>query len=186
MEEFEKIKQHWKEQTITAPSQQDFKNLKQRISQVATKQKISNIVLLATAGVLVYFFYHIGAMAVTKVALALAAMIGVLLLRVGVELFSINTLKKISATLDFSSFNSKLQDYYKKRIGVHLIVTPIAVLIYCFSFWTLLPSFKASLSEGFYQYIIVSSIVVLVVLGTLIFTQAFKELQILKSLKSEE
>lgn len=186
MEEFEKIKQHWQEQTITAPSAEDFKNLKQRISQVAAKQKISNIVLLLTAGILVYFFYHIGALAVTKVALALAVMIGVLLLRVAVELFSIKTLKKISTALDFSSFNGKLQDYYKNRIGVHVILTPIAILIYCFSFWTLLPSFKANLSEGFYHYIIVSSIVVLVVLGILIFTQVYKELQILKGLKKDE
>ena len=186
MEEYEQIKQHWKAQTIAAPSAEDFNNLKHRISQVAAKQKFTNIVLLVTAVVLVYFFYHIGAMAVTKVALALAAMIGVLLLRVGVELFSINALKKISAALDFSSFNSKLQAYYKKRIGVHFILTPIALLIYCYSFWTLLPSFKANLSEGFYQYIIGSSLVVLVVLGLLIFTQAYKELQILKGLKSEE
>ena len=185
MEEFEKLKQQWKEQTIAAPSADDFKNLKHRISQVAAKQKISNIVLLVTAGVLVYFFYHIGAMAVTKVALALVTMIGVLFFRIGLELFSINSLKKISTALDFSSFNSKLQDYYKKRVGVHFIVTPIAILVYCYSFWTLLPSFKANLSEGFYHYIIVSSIVVLVVLGTLIFTQAYKELRILKGLKKD-
>ncbi len=186
MEEYEKIRQRWKEQTIASPSAEDFIKLKHHISQVAAKQKIGNIVLLVTAGVLVYFFYHIGAMAVTKVALALASMISVLLIRVGVELFSISSLKEISATLDFSSFNSKLQDYYKKRIGIHFIITPIAILVYCFSFWTLLPSFKASLSEGFYQYIIGSSLVVLVVLGTLIFTQAHKELQILKGLKKDE
>ncbi len=185
MEEYEKIKQVWQEQSITQPSEQDFRNLKDRIALVAAKQKIGNIVLLVTAGILVYFFYHIGAIAMTKVALALAAMIGVLLLRVAVELFSIHTLKKISAALDFTSFNSKLAAYYKKRIGVHFILTPIALLIYCYSFWTLLPSFKMSLSEGFYQYISVSSLVILVVLGILIFTQAYKELRILKGLKSD-
>lgn len=185
MEEYEKIKQQWKEQPIATPSELDFKKLKHRITQVAAKQKIGNIVLLVTAGVLAYFFYHIGAMAVTKVALALAAMIGVLLLRVAAELFSINTLKKISAALDFTSFNRKLQKYYKKRIGVHFVLTPIALLIYCYCFWTLLPSFKISLSKGFYQYILVSSLVLLVVLGILIFTQAYKELQILKGLKRD-
>jgi len=184
MDEFEKIKQTWKEQPSMEPSEQDFNTLKNRIGQVGRNQRITNIVLLATAGVLLYFFYYIGAIAYKNVALALGVMIGVLLLRVVVELFSIHTLKKISASLDFTSFNGKLQDYYKKRIGVHLVLTPIALLVYCYSFWTLLPGFKASLSKGFYEYIVISSLVLLVVLGGLIFTQVRKEIRILKELKN--
>ncbi len=183
MEEYEKMKQIWKQQPIAQPSEKDFKQLKNRISQVARSQKIANMVLLLTVGVLLYFFYYINAIAYEHVAWALGAMIGVLLFRVVAELFSIHRLKKISATMDVSSFNTQLQDYYRKRLGVHLVLTPIALLIYCYSFWTLLPSFKISLSKGFYTYIVISSIGVLVVLGVLIFTQIRKELRILNELK---
>ncbi len=185
MNEYEKIKQTWREQPIAEPSELDFKALKNRIGQIARNQKITNVILLATAGVLMYFFYFIEAIAFKKVALALGAMIGVLLIRVAVELFSIYTLKRLSETLNFTDFNEKLSKYYKKRIGVHLVLTPIAILIYCYSFWTLLPSFEASLSKGFYHYIVISSLVVLVVLGVLIFTQVRKEIRILKDLKND-
>lgn len=184
MDDFDNIKQNWKEQPIPKPSKASFKSVKGRIGRVARKQKIANVVLLSTVVVLVVFFFYIKAMEHQDVALALGAMIVVLLVRVLVEFFSLRTLKNLSMTLDIESFKARLIGYYRGRVGVHTVLTPLLILVYCFAFWTLLPDFKESLSKGFYNYIIVSSLVLLVVLGGFIFVQVRKEMGTLKELRN--
>jgi hypothetical protein len=58
--------------------------------------------------------------------------------------------------------------------------------LYGIGFLILLPLFKANLSSGFYTYIVVSSIVVLLVLGLFIGKQMNKELMELRALKDQE
>ena len=185
MNDFEELKKNWMVQPIEKPSDTEFIKLKQRISGVARKQWIANIVFLTTILVLMYFFYHIKAMQYQDVALALITMIGVLLVRAILESFSLGHLKTLSATLDIEKFKSKLEKYHKQRILVHVVLTPLLLGLYSFAFWTMLPNFKANLSKGFYNYILISSTVLLLFFSFFIFFQVRKELRTLKALKVE-
>ncbi|MEM8509090.1 MAG: hypothetical protein AAF717_14760 [Bacteroidota bacterium] len=183
MDDFERLRNTWKEQRIAEPSEAGFTRLKNRIKYVTKKQKIGNVVLLSTIGVLLLFFFYIDAIAYSDVALALGAMILALMVRVLVEFLSIRHLKHLSIAINIQKFKGKLKNYCKGRIWVHTVVTPIILVIYCYAFWTLLPNFKASLSKGFYQYIVVSSLVLLVVFSFFISFQARKEMKVLKELR---
>ena len=183
MSDFVQLKNNWKEQDIQGPSASDFSELKSRIKNVVRKQKTANVILLATIGVLTVFFFYIGAMEYKDVALALGAMIAALVVRALVEFFSQIHLKNLSTTDSIKNFKGKLKNYYKRRILVHAVLTPLLLAIYCYAFWTLLPDFKASLSTGFYNYIVVSSLVLLVFFSFFILFQIRKELEVLKELK---
>ena len=185
MNEFEQLKNIWKDQSIEGPMASDFSALKSGIDKVSDKQKITNRVLLGTVAALVLFFFKIGAMAFSDVVLAIGTMIAVLIIRVLVELFSIHYLKNLTATNHILNFKLKLQKYYRKRIWVHLVLTPILLAVYSYAFWTLLPDFKLSLSEGFYNYVVYSSIVLLVFFVCFIGNEVRKELNVLKELKRE-
>ena len=171
------------EQPIQKPSEASFDQLKNGIKNVAKKQRMTNIVLLGTIAVLIVFFFYIGAIEYEGVALALGAMIAALVIRVLVEFFSQTHLKNLSTTADIQSFKGKLKNYYKGRIWVHAALTPVLLATYSYAFWTLLPDFKVSLSEGFYTYIVWSSVVLLVFFSFFIYVQIKKELKELKELK---
>ncbi|MEM8847879.1 MAG: hypothetical protein AAGD17_12325 [Bacteroidota bacterium] len=183
MSEFERLQEKWMGQPIQQPSETDFIRLKKRITGVARKQWIANIVFLTTILVLIYFFYYIKAIQHQKVAMALMTMIGVLLIRFILELFSLSNLKTLSTTMVIEKFKTKLERYHKQRILVHVVLTPILLALYSFAFWTMLPNFKASLSRGFYNYIVISSVVILLFFSFFIFFQVGKELRTLKTLK---
>lgn len=183
MNDFNELRKNWMEQPIQKPSEEGFAQLKKRIGSVGKKQRIGNIVLLSTIGVLVLFFFYVGAIKHKEVAMALGAMIAALAFRVLVEFFSLKNLNNLSTTQEIQRFKKRLASYHKIRIWVHLVLTPILLAIYCFAFWTLLPAFKASLSEGFYEYIVVSSVILLLVFSVFIGFQVRKELHTLKELR---
>jgi hypothetical protein len=181
--DFEQLKNNWKQQPIQQPSEANFERLKLGIKGVAKKQRMTNVILLSTAAVLIVFFFYIGAMNKKDVALALGAMIAVLVIRVMVELFSRIHLNNLSTVVSIKGFKGKLENYYKGRIWVHAVMTPVLLAIYSYAFWTLLPDFKASLSQGFYTYIVWSSLVLLVFFSFFIYFQIRKEIKVLKELK---
>ncbi|MGB5554449.1 MAG: hypothetical protein WBM83_07310, partial [Flavobacteriaceae bacterium] len=135
--------------------------------------------------VLIAFFFYVSAYNFQTVTLGLLLMIGALALRIGIEIMSLKTINKFDFTKDTANFKKQMLAYYNRRRKVHFIITPIIIFAYCVGFVLLLPSFKASLSVGFYTYIIVSSLVLLIVLGAFIAKKIMKELSVLKELNSE-
>lgn len=185
MNEFQQVKNNWKEQPIEEASVSDFLDLKRRIKRLAGKQRITNVILLSTVGILGVFFFYIGAIDFSDVAFAIGTMIAALVIRVLVEFFSIGHLRNMTATTSIQDFKVRLQRYYRNRIWVHLVLTPLLLAIYSFAFWTLLPDFKVSLSKGFYNYIVYSSMVLLVFFVLLIGNDVRKELNMLGELKRD-
>jgi len=183
MNDFEKIKSNWKEQADQVPTEANFSELKNGIKNLAKKQRIGNLVLLSTIGVLVFFFIYIKAIEYRHVAMALGVMIAALFFRVLVEIFSMSHLRNLSIAVDTQNFKAKLENYYKNRMFIHGILTPVLLAIYSYAFWTLLPDFKISLSKGFYNYIVWSSLVLLVFFCFFLFFQIRKELRALKELE---
>jgi hypothetical protein len=182
MTSFEEIKSQWKDQKAIEIPNNGHKIIIDKVNDIKKKQKQTNIILFLTILVLIAFFVYIAAYKYLIVASALLLMIGSLAVRIGLELQSIKKLSRLNVNISASSFKENIISYYKNRVHIHLIWTPIIILIYSIGFVMMLPSFKASLSSGFYTYILVSSVVILVILSFFIYKQIMKELSVLKEL----
>lgn len=184
MEAFEDLKTQWEGQSPSEIPEDGVQKIIEKMKGIKGKQRSTNIILALTAMVLVGFFFYISAYQFQTVMIGLLLMIVTLIVRIAIELASINTINKMDASKDATNFKTRLVKYYNNRVRVHYILTPIIILLYCIGFIMLLPSFKENLSAGFYTYIWVSSIVLLIVFGLLIGNQAKKELRTLSVLKS--
>ncbi|WP_299121148.1 hypothetical protein [uncultured Winogradskyella sp.] len=185
MNNFENIQSEWQNQPDIEGTDKGLKEVFKKTNELKNKQQITNIILGITIAILIGFFLYVKAYLEVKATLSLGLMIMVLIARIIIELLSINNLKGINYNLDFKSFKESLLGYYKRRVTTHYIFTPIILLLYVIGFLILMPYFEAGLSSGFYTYIQVSGVIVLVLGVFLIFNQAKKELYILKELMSE-
>jgi hypothetical protein len=184
MKKFEDLKSQWENQPEIETPNDGAKLIVKKVNFIKKEQRITNIILGMTSIILISFFFYISAYNNVLVAAALLLMVGSLLVRMIIEYISMRKLKQINRTVGVVDFKKNLVDYYKKRIKTHYVFTPIIMILYIVGFVILLPFFKESLSSGFYTYIQVSSIVVLLVLVFFIRKQILKEMLILKELSS--
>ncbi|MEO5788850.1 MAG: hypothetical protein ACOH2D_04545 [Gelidibacter sp.] len=182
MKTFDDLKSQWQEQALPETPKDGSKLVLKKIDFLQSKHRITNRVLLTTVLVLIGFFFYINAYKYMVVTVGLLLMIGTLLIRVSIEYFSIRNLKKLNVTKDAIAFKADMIAYYKARLKTHYIATPIIIFFYAVGFYLLLPSFKQSLSKGFYTYVWVSAIVLLFIIGFFIGREIKKELGILKKI----
>ena len=183
MTTFKDLKSQWETQPEQDIPNDGTRLITDKINRIKKKQGIARSVLVITTLILIGFFFYIKAFKVGLVSFALGLMIASLLIRVLIEYFSTKKLNRIDITMNSSSFSKQMIAYYKKRIQTHYIATPIIIVCYSIGFIILLPFFKKSLSNGFYNYIIVSAIIVLLVLLFFIAKQIKAELLILKKMQ---
>ena len=183
MTTFKDLKSQWENQPEHHIPKDGSELIVQKMNTIKRKQGITNNVLFVTILILVGFFLYIEAYKNTTVTLALLLMMGSLLVRIFVEYLSIQKLKAIDVTKNSSVFNEDMIVYYKRRIRTHYITTPIIMILYSIGFIILMPFFKESLSSGFYTYICMSAIIVLVVMVFFIGKQIKKELSILRGIQ---
>lgn len=185
MKTFEEIQTEWAQQKKPDTPDNGYKSILKKVRFIRKKQRIMNLVLSITILVLITFFIYLAAYRNSLVAWSLVVMITSLLFRIGLELDSLKKLKKLSVDKNVSDFKGSMVNYYKNRVRIHSLWTPILLLSYSVGFVLLLPSFKANLSIGFYRYIIISAPVILIILSVFIFKQIKHELATLRELKNE-
>lgn len=183
MEAFEDLKTQWNDQEEILVPKEGAKQLIEKIAGIRKKQGITNLVLSITVVVLIAFFFYVSAFKFQTTMTGLLIMIGVLIIRIVLEFFSIKTLRNMSAIANASKYKQEITKYYDGRRIIHFMITPIIVIAYCIGFYILLPNFKVSLSTGFYWYIIGSAIVTLIVLSLFVSKKIQQELQLLRNLK---
>lgn len=184
MTTFEDLKSQWENQPQESTPNNGSELIVQKINTIKGKQRIMNLVLLSTIGILTSFFFYIEAYKYGLVSFALVLMISSLLVRIVIEYISLKRLKQIKITTNVTVFNKNMIAYYKNRVRTHYVSTPIIILLYSVGFIILLPSFKKSLSSGFYNYIICSALIILIVMLFYIRKQIKKELSVLKEISS--
>lgn len=184
MKTFEDLKSQWENQPEIKTPKDGAKLIIKKINFVKKKQRITNIILGVTSIILVFFFFYISAYNNIIVAAALLLMVCSLFIRMGIEYISTNKLNQIKRTVGVVDFKKNLIGYYKKRIKTHYVVTPIIMILYITGFVILLPFFKEHLSRGFFTYIQLSSIIILLALVLFIRKQILKEMLILRDLSS--
>lgn len=183
MSNFDIIKQEWATRKTPATSEKEWKDILDKSKNIHKKQQIGQVVLGITALVLILFFIYVSAYKFATVFLGLGIMIGSLLLRIGIEFFAMVKKSYLPVDEAMKMYNGKLIKYYRQRKVTHFIVTPILFGSYIVGFILLLPSFKESLSSGFYTYILISSCFIFIALALLIGTQIKKELSLFRELK---
>jgi len=182
MKTFDDLKKDWQGQSQSEVPKDGPNRIIEKIAFLKKGQRIANIILSITALVLIGFFFYVAAYNYRTVTMGLLLMVGALAVRIVLEAISIRNIKRMDVTKDTVVFRQRLLSYYKQRKKVHFLVTPLVILVYCIGFVMLLPSFKVSLSAGFYTYIVVSSLILLLVLGLFIMRQIRKELLLLREL----
>jgi len=166
MNDFNNMIAGWKSQTIPASAKKanDIANLaRKRLKDTQRKHVATIAVLSTTLLVLVGFALYTGgknSLFMTGIGLMIVAL-GV---RIAVEWWSSKQLNKLNIREDSSNYLKKLKGFHQSRKKIHGQLTVIIFGLYVLGFIMLLPLFKASLSSGFFNYIIVSAIVVFGVL----------------------
>ncbi|TYA74096.1 hypothetical protein [Seonamhaeicola marinus] len=179
---FEDLKSQWSEQPQGTIPHNGASEIIKTATLLKKKRQITILILTITAVILMGFFFYIAAYRNNTVITALILMVGALLSRVFIETLSVFKLNKIKATINSKTFKENVVTHYRNRIKTHYIATPVIFVLYTFGFFMLLPLFKQELSYGFYLYVVVSGIIVLVVLAFFIGKQILKELSIIKEL----
>ncbi|WP_158975088.1 hypothetical protein [Cellulophaga sp. L1A9] len=183
MTAFEDLKTQWGKQEIKAPPKEGYKAILEKVSSIKKKQKITNVILAITVGILLAFFMYIAAYNHSMTAFGLAVMITALVIRILLEVLSTKKLNMLELDAEASLYKKNVNLYYQERKTIHFIWTPVLILAYILGFVLLLPSFKENLSYGFFLYIIISFPIIMIVLGTFIYQQIANELNIIKELK---
>jgi|TARA_B110000116_G_scaffold246339_1_gene238006 hypothetical protein len=80
------------------------------------------------------------------------------------------------------SYHAYLKKYYKARQMINYVITPICIAVYIFGFYLLLPYFKEYFSKAFYNYILISGTLSIIVVIAIIIKSTIKEQRFLKKL----
>lgn len=150
-------------------------NIIKKANKQRNGQFISIIVMSITVIILlIYAAYFVGNNW-NKFSLGMVLMISSLSFRIILEFISLYRKESHLVSLDSQSFNKYLKRYYKMRLKVNYIITPICFAIYIYGFTMLMPYFKRMFSEGFYTYILISGIVSFIVIAVIIIKGILKE-----------
>jgi len=182
MKEFEDIRIKWQNQANKQAPNNGAKKVIEKTRRLKSGQRLTSIILSITVAILVIFFFYVKAYSMQAMTIGLGIMILSVIVRILMELLSLRQLKQIKYDLSLGKFKEEMIAYYKVRLRTHYIFTPIILVLYVIGFVILMPLFKSALSTGFYTYIKVSGLIVLVVGAYLIFMQIKKELFVLRSL----
>lgn len=158
------------------------KEIKSLATKQRASQKIGMIIMSLTLVIITVYAIIYLPENFNTFSLGLLLMITSMLARIAIEWYSRLRKAKQLVALDYKAFNSYLKQYYKMRLRVNYIITPLCFAIYCYGLYLLFPYFKRVFSEGFYTYLIVSGIVSLVVIAIIIINQVVKERRFLKEL----
>ncbi len=145
-------------------------------------QLITIAVLAITVLILIAYAIKFASSNWNNFTLGLLLMISSLTFRLIIEYFTIYRKNNQLISLDNLSFQKYLKKYYRLRLNINYIITPLCFGIYVFGFIKLLPYFKNEFSEGFYAYILISGIASLIVLSAIIINSISKERKFLKQL----
>lgn len=183
MNNFEKLQDSWKNQPDSTATERDFESLLTNVRAISNKQRIMNVVLSITILILLGFVFYVSGYKHTTFLTGISLMIGSLIVRIVIEALSTRRLNKMNFLQRSAQFKQQLIRYYRSRKKIHYILTPLCIAVYCIGFGILLPLFKASLSYGFYLYILLSSIVLLLLFSVFIIKQVKIELRKLRQLQ---
>jgi|GEM_PF-1627299 len=113
-----------------------------------------------------------------------SVMIGLLLIRIGLEWESYRTLNRLSFSTNTHQLVMQTERFYARRKYVNFILSPLIFLAYWGVFYFLEAPFKEALSPAMYNYIMVSGMVIFIALAVIIFRSIRQEMAILDKMRN--
>lgn len=187
MNSFEDLENTWKNQNRLSPrkSAEDLINSAEaEIAGMKIKQRGTVLILSLTVAILLLYLVWMQAYRHAWFFTGLLIMIGMLAIRIVLEVVSYARFQRISPNKSTNAYCEEIIAYYHWRRSIHYIFTPIIYVSYVAAFVSLMPLFKANMSPGLYWYVLISGVIVFIGLALLIYHQIKKEMTILNSLKS--
>jgi len=135
-----------------------------------------------TVVILIIYAFYYAFNQLNTFNLGLIFMISSLTFRIILEFYSLYRKEKQLISMAQKTYYAYLKKYYKARQIINYIITPICIAIYIFGFYLLLPYFKQYFSKAFYNYILISGIISLIVIIAIILKSIIKEQRFLKQL----
>tara|TARA_R110002073_G_scaffold72537_1_gene177819 strand:+ start:861212 stop:861763 length:552 start_codon:yes stop_codon:yes gene_type:complete len=145
-------------------------------------QYISITVMSLTVVILIIYTFYFAFNQWNTFNLGLILMISSLTFRIILEFYSVYRKEKQLISMAQKSYHAYLKKYYKIRLIINYVITPVCIAVYLIGFYLLLPYFKEYFSKAFYTYILISGIVSLLVVIAIIIYSAIKEQRFLKQL----
>jgi fatty acid desaturase len=187
MNSFEELENIWGNQKDNSPKsspKEMIEKAKNDSEQVRNSFRTTMLILgLTCVGLLVYMLVYKTYLHPVLFACN-SLMIGLLLVRIGLEWYSYASLKKVSFALTVKDQLTKTEQFYTRRKQINFVLTPIIFVAYWAAFYYLAPLFKANLSHGMYTYVMVSGVVLFAGLAILIYTSIKKEMKALNKMRS--
>ncbi|CAL2101553.1 conserved membrane protein of unknown function [Tenacibaculum sp. 190130A14a] len=171
----------WEAQAVDSPNFNP-KDLITKAKKQRNSQYISITVMSLTVIMLIVYAFYYAFNQWNSFNLGLTLMISSLTLRIILEFYTLYRKEKQLVSMTQKSYRSYLKKYYKTRLLINYIITPICIAVYILGFYLLLPYFKLYFSEGFYTYIVISGIVSLSIVIAIIIKSTIKEQRFLKEL----
>ncbi len=145
-------------------------------------QYISITVMSVTVLILIVYAFYFAFNQWNTFNLGLVLLITSLIFRIVLEFYSLYRKESQLVSMDHKSYHAYLKKYYKTRLIINYVITPLCIVVYLFGFYLLLPHFKAYFSKGFYTYILISGIISNSVVLFIIVKSTIKENRFLKHL----
>lgn len=184
MSDFKSLQSIWtnQEATIQKPSEEVIRESNRLQKKLINGKRWTVAILSTTVLVCVCFMFYISAHKFTQVFIGIGLMISSLTVRVVIELVSMQRFRKIKEIVSFRECSRDLIKFYQWRKKISYVFVPIIFTLYVIGFVLLLPSFKESLSTGFYNYVLFSGIGILLFFVFYIRKQVLSEIEIIKQL----
>lgn len=186
MKDFEDLQHVWQEQFSSekqTTATDLLKKAKGYTKTIKRKHFWTIAILLMTFILLIIYFIWANFYVLSLFTIGLGVMMGMLLLRIVLEIVSIRRFEKLRLDLSLQVYTQLVTKFYNWRKKLHYIVTPVIYIGYFCGFMMILPILKVNLSSGFFNYILFSGLIVFIGLAVFIYQQIRKELILMKYLK---
>lgn len=187
MNSFEDLENIWGSQKENSPNQAAIELIEKANAdsgRIKRKFLYTMLILGITCLVLLAYMLVYKTYAVRLLFICNSMMILLLIIRIGLEWDSYRTLNRVSFAATTRELVSQTEKFYTKRKQVNFILSPIIFLAYWGIFYSLEAPFKETLSNGMYNYIMVSGVILFIALAVVIFRSIRQEMAILNRMRS--
>ncbi len=182
MNDFKNIQDLWQQQhKPSAYSADELIYKAQEQKRKSSRKQMATIVVLFTLIAIIAGLWIITPLG-NWVSTGLAIMFMAIFIRVGLEAYSYMRIQNIKVDEFSEVYRSKIMSFYRFRKNLVSLVTAVTVVLYISGFLMMLPTFKATLPNWFFIYIVVFLIVGIPIATYLLIKQARNEIRDLKEL----
>ena len=141
MNNFKELSNQWEKQSATQHLKStNFQPLKRG-------NRITIAVLSVTVLILLAYTIYVFNPEYLIFDLGLSIMIGSVVVRIILEIFSLLSSNRLSPQYSMSAYHSQLHKYHAQRLSIHRVWTPVLLITYWAGFVFLIPTFRQYLTE---------------------------------------